>query len=89
MLLLEEGVPSTVRRSAGSDVPELLAAGRRDILVPESGVEAARQVLAESEVGSQPAIQAASGPAPLRLLAWIVVAAAVVAVVMLILLVLK
>ena len=45
MLLLEEGVPSTLRRSAGFDVPDMLAAGPRDVLVPESGLEVARQVL--------------------------------------------
>jgi hypothetical protein len=50
MLLLEEGVPSTLRRSAGFDVPDFLAAGPRDVLVPESGLEAARQVLHESEI---------------------------------------
>jgi hypothetical protein len=50
MLLLEEGIPSTLRRTAGFDVPDMLAAGPRDVLVPESGVEAARQVLLESEL---------------------------------------
>jgi hypothetical protein len=54
MLLLEEGVPSTLRRSAGFDVPDLLAAGPRDVLVPESGVELARQILSESEITSSP-----------------------------------
>jgi hypothetical protein len=44
-LLLEQGVPSVVRRSAGFDVPDFLAAGPRDILVPESGAEEARDVL--------------------------------------------
>ena len=44
-LLLEQGVPSVVRRSAGFDVPDFLAAGPRDILVPESGVETAREAL--------------------------------------------
>jgi hypothetical protein len=44
-LLLEEGVPSVVRRSAGFDVPDFLAGGPRDILVPESGVETAREAL--------------------------------------------
>ena len=48
MLLLEEGVPSTLRRSAGFDVPDMLAAGPRDVLVPESGLEVARQVLLEA-----------------------------------------
>jgi pimeloyl-ACP methyl ester carboxylesterase len=45
-LLLEEGIPSMLRRSPGADVPDFLVAGRRDILVPESGAEAAREALA-------------------------------------------
>jgi len=45
-LLLEEGIPSMLRRSRGFDVPDFLAAGPRDILVPESGAEAAREALA-------------------------------------------
>ena len=36
-LLLEEGIPSLVRRSGGFDVPDFLAAGPRDILVPATG----------------------------------------------------
>ena len=44
-LLLEEGIPSMVIRSAGFDVAEFLAAGPRDVLVPESGAEAAREAL--------------------------------------------
>ena len=38
-LLLEEGVPSMVRRARGFDVPEMLAAGQRDVLVPQSGFD--------------------------------------------------
>lgn len=49
-LLLEEGVPSMVRRSAGVDVPDLLAAGRRDVLVPRSGVDVARDVLLQADL---------------------------------------
>ena len=49
-LLLEEGVPSVTRRSAGADVPDFLAAGPRDVLVPEPGAEAARDVLLQSEL---------------------------------------
>lgn len=49
-LLLEEGVPSMVRRSAGVDVPDLLAAGRRDVMVPRSGAEVAREVLMQAEL---------------------------------------
>jgi hypothetical protein len=45
-LLLEEGIPSMSRRAGGFDVPDFLAAGPRDILVPESGAEAAREALA-------------------------------------------
>jgi hypothetical protein len=44
-LLLEEGIPCMLRRSAGFDVAESLAAGPRDVLVPESGAEAAREAL--------------------------------------------
>lgn len=63
-MLLEEGIPSLVRRARGFDVPDMLAAGPRDVLVPASGVDAAREVLLEAELvsGEQPA-----GPAPLRL----------------------
>ena len=35
-LLREEGVPSMTRRSAGFDVPDFLAAGPRDVMVPAS-----------------------------------------------------
>lgn len=44
-LLLEEGIPSMARRAPGFDVPDFLAAGPRDILVPESGAQAARETL--------------------------------------------
>ena len=44
-ILLEEGIPSILRRSGGFDVPDFLAAGPRDILVPASGAEAARELL--------------------------------------------
>jgi hypothetical protein len=49
-LLLEEGVPSMLRRSAGFDVPDFLAAGPRDILVPEAGLATAREVLLQGEL---------------------------------------
>jgi hypothetical protein len=44
-LLLEEGIPSLIRRSAAFDVPEALVGGSRDLLVPLSGAEAAREAL--------------------------------------------
>jgi hypothetical protein len=34
-----------LRRSSGFDVAESLAAGPRDVLVPESGAQAAREAL--------------------------------------------
>ena len=44
-MLLEEGIPSLLRRSGGFDVPDFLAAGPRDVFVPESGAGAAREAL--------------------------------------------
>jgi hypothetical protein len=78
-LLLEEGVPSLLRRSAGFDVPDFLAAGPRDVLVPASGVAAARQVLLESEIISDDEPRAVA--TPWRLFAGVVGAFAVVALV--------
>ncbi len=49
-MLLEEGVPSTVRRAPGFDVPDMLAAGPRELLVAASGWATAREVLLEAEV---------------------------------------
>jgi hypothetical protein len=49
-LLLEEGVPSVLRRTAGFDVPDFLAAGPRDVMVPLAGAEAAREVLLEARL---------------------------------------
>jgi hypothetical protein len=44
-MLLEEGIPSMTKRSGGFDVPDFLAAGPRDVLVPSGGAEAARDLL--------------------------------------------
>jgi hypothetical protein len=52
-MLLEEGIPSILRRSRGFDVPDFLAAGPRDVMVPESGFEAAHALLASSNLASQ------------------------------------
>jgi hypothetical protein len=73
-LLLEEGVPSILRRTAGFDVPDFLAAGPRDVLVPQSGAPTAHEVLMEAElIGASE-----QGPtvAPLRLMAGILIALA-------------
>ena len=49
-LLLEEGIPSLIRRDRGFDVPDFLAAGPRELLVPASGAEAAREVLLAADL---------------------------------------
>ena len=49
-MLLEEGIPSSLRRTRGFDVPDMLAAGPRDVMVPASGHGAAREVLLEAEI---------------------------------------
>ena len=49
-LLLEEGVPSMLRRTRGFDVPDMLAAGPRDVMVPQTGVDAAREVLLQADL---------------------------------------
>ena len=74
-LLLEEGVPSLLRRSAGFDVPDFLAAGPRDVLVPQAALSTARDVLLQAElIGPEPA---AAPVAPARLLAGLLIALAV------------
>lgn len=48
-ILLEEGIPSILRRTGGFDVPDMLAAGPRDLMVPASAVDAARDLLSLGE----------------------------------------
>ena len=67
-LLLEEGVPSLLRRTAGFDVPDFLAAGPRDVLVPESAFVTAREVLLEGELISDSDVPAGRPVSPGRLL---------------------
>ena len=73
-LLLEEGIPSLLRRSAGFDVPDFLAAGPRDVMVAEAALTAAREVLLEGELISPEA--AGRTVSPGRLLAGLLVALA-------------
>jgi hypothetical protein len=49
-ILLDHGIPSMLRRTRGFDVPDFLAGGPRDVLVPESGYETARELLAGSDL---------------------------------------
>ncbi len=44
-LLFEHGIPSMLRRAAGFDVPDFLAAGPREVLVAEELAEQAHEVL--------------------------------------------
>jgi Putative prokaryotic signal transducing protein len=66
-LLLEEGIPSMLRRTAGFDVPDFLAAGPRDVLVPEAGSEAARELLHQADLA--PASAGFAGPSLVKLVA--------------------
>ena len=79
-LLLEEGVPSMLRRSRGFDVPDMLAAGPRDVMVPASGAGAARDVLLQAELISE---RAPGRPVerPARLLLVLCAVAALVALI--------
>ena len=49
-ILLDQGIPSILRRTRGFDVPDFLAAGPRDVLVPESGYQTARELLRDAEL---------------------------------------
>lgn len=78
-LLLEEGIPSTLRRTRGFDVPDMLAAGPRDVMVPASGHGAARDVLLEAEIVNDD--PAPPPTAPSRVLALLVAGCALAALV--------
>jgi hypothetical protein len=79
-LLLEEGVPSMLRRARGFDVPDFLAAGPRDVLVPQSGATTAREVLLDAEMlgGADSPVESTS---PARLLAGLLIVFVAVAIV--------
>lgn len=81
-MLLEEGVPSILRRRAGFDVPDFMAAGPRDVLVPASGAETAREVLVQLR-GDEDGSAAVSPPArPLRVMAGLLIGIALGALVL-------
>ncbi len=73
-MLLEEGIPSVQRRTRGFDVPDFLAAGPRDILVPEAGAEAASELLSDIRTGESEPAAPADGERPLRLAAGLLIA---------------
>jgi hypothetical protein len=81
-MLLEEGIPSTQRRTRGFDVPDFLAAGPRDILVPEAAYEDATALLTDAEALDPAALAQADADAaeyPARLLVGVLVAVALAA----------
>jgi hypothetical protein len=76
-LLLEEGVPSMLRRTRGFDVPDMLAAGPRDVMVPQTGVAAAREVLLQADlIPAEP--QAPAIDRPFRIFAGLLIGIVVV-----------
>ena len=82
-MLLEEGIPSLMRRPAGFDVPDFMAAGPRELLVARSGLEAAREVLLQNDIpASQAATVRVSSPRATRVLAFLMLAVALLAVVL-------
>lgn len=69
-LLAEEGIPSYLRRTAGFDLPEMLAAGPRDVIVRGRDERAARQALLQAGVAGA---REHRGTDPYRLLAVLIV----------------
>jgi hypothetical protein len=47
-VLKDAGIPSLIQRTPGFDAPDFLAAGPRDVLVPGSLLEEAKQVLQDT-----------------------------------------
>jgi uncharacterized protein YbaR (Trm112 family) len=80
-ILLEEGIPSMLRRTRGFDVPDMLAAGPRDVMVPASGATTAREVLLQAElIEDEPAARQAVD-SPGRLLVGLLALVAVVGII--------
>jgi len=75
-MLLEEGVPSLLQRTRGFDVPDMMAAGPRDVMVPASGAVAAREILLEAELVDPSVVREETPPG--RVLAVLVGAVGVV-----------
>jgi predicted esterase len=47
-MLKDSGIPSLIQRALGFDVPDFLSAGPRDVLVPGSLLEEAKQILEDT-----------------------------------------
>ncbi len=48
-ILNDEGIPCMIQRVRGFDVPDFLAAGPRNVIVPAAAEDRARQILADLE----------------------------------------
>jgi hypothetical protein len=47
-VLKDAGIPSLIQRAPGFDAPDFLAAGPRDVLVPDSLLGEAKQILEDT-----------------------------------------
>jgi hypothetical protein len=47
-VLKDAGIPSLIQRARGFDAPDFVSAGPRDVLVPGSLLEEARQILEDT-----------------------------------------
>jgi zinc-ribbon domain len=80
-MLLEEGIPSLMRRPAGFDVPDFMAAGPRELLVASSGLDAARDVLLANDIAPGASARVSTPPAT-RVLAVLLLGVVLLAVVL-------
>jgi hypothetical protein len=80
-ILLEEGVPSLLRRTAGFDVPDMLAAGPRDVMVAESAAAVARDALFAEGIAPAPALTGFDRAQTLRIAAAVVIGSALAALI--------
>jgi hypothetical protein len=78
-ILLEEGIPSILRRTRGFDVPDMLAAGPRDVLVPEAAAADARELLTGTDLAADAAEVEAARQPPSRFALWFLAALAAAA----------
>jgi hypothetical protein len=69
-ILMEEGIPSIIKRTRGFDVPDYLAAGPRDVYVPESGAPRARELVRDAPVGES-VESGPTPPIPARIVLWV------------------
>ena len=62
-ILLEEGIPSLERRMRGFEIPDFMAGGPRDVLVPAAAAEVAKELLGGFESVEDHARDAAAAEA--------------------------